>query len=97
MDEAEKLAQFLESFFHTDFYDEAIRMARDYVEDPRRTAEWDELARLVRERRLAEGQPLALVSHRANQALEDNTDDEAYRWLDLMVENVDSQDQIRSY
>ena len=46
------------------------------------------------ERAFSPGQPLHLVQHGANQALDENTDDEAYVWLDKMVANVERTDGV---
>lgn len=53
---------------------------------------WYRLAEAIKNRTFLPGQSLNLVHHGANKMLEENTDDEAYRWLDVFVENIDRTD-----
>jgi hypothetical protein len=47
---------------------------------------------LTDERKLLPGQPLALVNHKANQVIDETSDEEAYVWLDLMIRNIERAD-----
>lgn len=93
MSRDEQLRLFLRQFFDTERYDRAIEAARDRIaRDPEYAARWKLIGELIRSRGLAEGRALELVHHAANQVLEENTDDEAWAWLDRMVENIERSD-----
>lgn len=93
MSQLESLRLFLSQFFNQQQYSAAIVSARERVaSDATYREAWRGVRALIRERGLPTGQPLALVNHAANQMLDENTDAEAYRWLDLMVDNVDRAD-----
>lgn len=94
--------EFLESFlgiFNSEHYTTAIKNIRQSINsNPRRMEEWAKVSKLISLRGLPSGKPLALVHHISNQVLDDNTDEEAWRWLELMVVNVEQlNDKITSY
>jgi hypothetical protein len=88
------LRSFLTVYFPYEEYAAAIATARAAVARGDYGAHWDQIAASVRNRALAPGEPLRLVHQAANQVLDDNTDDEAYVWLDKMVENVERTDGV---
>ena len=55
---------------------------------------WPRIATTIKGRALAPGEPLRLAGIAANLALDDDSDAEAYRWLALMVENVEREDGV---
>jgi hypothetical protein len=47
---------------------------------------------------LESGEALMAVHEGANRVLDENTDEESYKWLDLMVKNVEREDgHIEAY
>lgn len=87
------LWDFLREFFNYEHYRVAIENARARVaEDPSYRARWQEIRETVTTRSLPPSEPLRLVNEGANQVLDENTDDEAYAWLDKMVANVERTD-----
>ncbi len=83
------MAEFLRTHFSNEDYAEAIEYLRYEVKNyqqPRDTL--DMILKNVKHRSLDSSQVMKLVNYFANQLLMDNTDEEAYRWLDLMIENV---------
>ncbi|MGB0389733.1 MAG: hypothetical protein ACPGWR_33350, partial [Ardenticatenaceae bacterium] len=60
--------------------------------------QWNEVVSIIQSRTLPAGEPLKLVHNEANQCTYENTDEEAYNWLDLMIANVTRVDgQIAPY
>lgn len=50
---------------------------------------------LIINKGLDKGEPLALIHNNANLPLDANTDDEAYKWLNVMLINsMGAQDEI---
>jgi hypothetical protein len=98
MEKRESLRLLLSQYFNYEFYLTAIERIRAALATGEISSErWGEIARLIRERRLDEGDALALVNHAANQAIDENSDAEAYAWLDLMVANVEGTGEIVEY
>ncbi len=95
MSDAHQLQTFLTRFFHTQFYSTAIEKARARIaSDAAQLDQWTRIKILIESRAMPAGAPLKLVHHYANQMIDDNTDDEAYAWLDLMVRNIDRTDGL---
>ncbi len=83
------LASLLRAYFCNEFYADGIQnLKNDIAKGGIRANAWETVVPAIRNRAFLPGQPLELVNHCANQLLEENTDAEAYRWLDLLVENV---------
>jgi hypothetical protein len=78
----------LGAFFKYNFYIEAIIQLRealknnDYYKD-----NWNSVIELVINRGLKAGEALSLLDNDANLPLHENSDEEAYRWLALMIIN----------
>lgn len=51
---------------------------------------WDDIKRIIGKRELKEGEAFGLLSIEANLPLNKNTDEEAYKWLELMIRNVEN-------
>lgn len=49
---------------------------------------WEAIVRLVINKEMAEGIPLQLIANAANLPLDEDTDEEAYKWLNLMLINA---------
>jgi len=88
---------FLREFFNYAWYDEGVERARAARAEESGAERWQRVRQAIAQRELPPGEPLRLVNEGANQVLDANTDEEAYKWLDLMLENVESDGQIRPY
>lgn len=98
MGSRESLRLLLSQFFNHEFYSTAIERLRAALASGEIGPErWEAITRLVRGRRLDEGDALTLVNHAANQAIDENTDEEAYAWLDLMISNVERSGEVVEY
>jgi hypothetical protein len=99
MEDYDDLWLFLREFFNYEHYTHAIQKIRQAVaNDPTYKMRWLRIADLIRKRSLLPGQPLTLLHEGANQVLYENSDEEAYNWLDKMVRNVEREDgEIESY
>ncbi|MGH8902354.1 MAG: hypothetical protein ACRDYA_11895 [Egibacteraceae bacterium] len=52
------------------------------------------MTEIIQNRGLASGEALYLVHNAANQVLDENSEEEAYVWLDKMVENINRDDGV---
>ena len=86
------LKDILIAHFWSEFYDVGIRKIREYKS--RHPQKWNEIKQIILDRLLNNGEALSVVHDGANQVLDENTEEEAYKWLDLFVENVDRDDGI---
>ena len=98
MKEIEILKSVLASNFHYSFYEDAILNIRSEINDiPHYRENWHDVIKFVLCRQFTEGEPLKIVQDDANLVLYDNTDEEAYRWLDLFLINVINSKEVISY
>ena len=95
MKEIEILKSVLASNFQYEFYENAIKNAKEeiitntyYIEN------WNDVIKHIIYRKLDKGQPLELINKTANLVLYENSDEEAYRWLDLFLINIAKIDDI---
>ena len=89
MKELEILKSILASNFHYSFYEDAIKNIRTEINATSNYKEnWNDVIKFILYRKFAKGEALKLVQDTANLVLYDNTDEEAYRWLDLFLINV---------
>jgi hypothetical protein len=90
----EEVANFLLWHFHDGHYNRGVELAREAVRDSRDyRVRWPRLAAIIRSRILRHGEPLRLLHHDANLPLDEDTDAEAYHWLDRMIRSVHRADQ----
>src|SRR5262249_51323410 len=92
------------SHFSDEWYGEGIRQLREMLELGRipMPGAHTFVRRPVRERLKQEiaarspppGDALEIVTHCANQALLETSDEEAYRWMDLAIRNAERTDGI---
>lgn len=96
MDNYQRISRFLVGYFADNWYARAIRDIRKNTSiNPE---DWPLIVEIIRNRDLLPGQLLSLVNNAANQLLYENSDEEAYFWLDLMVHNVErTDDEIEEY
>jgi hypothetical protein len=99
MKEIEILKSILATNFRYEFYDNAIKNAKIEIRNNSYYREnWNNVIELIISRRMIEGEPLRLIHDSANLAIYENTDTEAYRWLDLFLSNVAmTDDTVVSY
>ena len=82
-----KLKSILGEFFRDNFYKEAIINLRKSLEERNDYDTWEKIIWLIINKELEAGVPLALLHNTANLPLDDDTDEEAYKWLNLMLIN----------
>ena len=84
----EKLKSVLGEFFRDNFYSVSIKNLRKSLsENSNYRDSWEDIVRLIVNKDLEEGEPLKLLHNTANLPLDENTDEEAYKWLTLMLIN----------
>ena len=95
----ETTGHFLSRFFNTEHYSTAVRNARTAIaEEAACEQEFSIIKSAVNQRDFQPGQALKLVHESANQVLDENSESEAYWWLELMVKNIDKgQGEIEVY
>ena len=89
MTEAEsKLKSVLGEFFRDNFYSEGIKNLRKSLSENSSYREsWQDIVWLIVNKEMEEGVPIKLIHNTANLPLDENTDEEAYKWLNLMLIN----------
>ena len=98
MSVSDDLANLLTGYFHDEFYRDGIAALRRDILHPDTARRWKDTVSAIRNRALPPGDALHLVNYKANQVLEENTDEEAYIWLDQMIQNVERTDgRIEEY
>lgn len=92
--EAYSVAQsFLRGYFALDDYQWAVNELLANLNKSTLTRQsWEIVKANIENRVFRESEPLHLVWDGANQVLDENTDAEAYKWLDLFIENVERED-----
>jgi hypothetical protein len=90
------------SRFSDEWYGEGIRQLREMLELGRipmpgahtfvRRAALERLKQEIAARSLPPGDALEIVTHYANQALLENSDEDAYRWMELAIHNAERTD-----
>lgn len=79
--------------FIDEFYSEGVKNVRkDLNQNQSYKDNWSEIVRIVLNKELKDGQALDLIHNTANLPLYENSDEEAYRWLSLMLINVSGSD-----
>ena len=94
-DTYEQTFEFLQAYFY-DFSDrEAIEgIKHDIVNYPTTNMRWQIVKQAIQNREFEEGIALQLVHHAANRVIMENTEEEAYVWLDNMANNIDRIDGL---
>lgn len=81
-----KLKSVLSQFFRDQYYSQAVKELRKSLSNQSSYAEhWEQIVRMILAKELSN--PLDFVHNIVNQVLDDNSDDEAYKWLNLMLIN----------
>src|SRR5450755_3065246 len=86
---------FLREFFNYEFYEGAVKRAKQSIanEDSYKV-NWSIIRDAIQNHAYESGQPLSLVNEAANQVLDENSDTEAYVWLDKMRKNIERVDDL---
>ncbi|MFL0801864.1 MAG: hypothetical protein K6L80_15535 [Agarilytica sp.] len=93
-----KLIPILGECFRDKFYHEGIEELRILLSKKIRYFEtWESVVRCIAGRELEAGAALDLVHNSANLPLDENTEEEAYRWLTLMVYNAAKEPGTKIY
>ena len=88
-DPKEALKSILGGFFKYNFYKKGIIDLREALENtPYYKNSWDEVTIIILTKNLFEGEALSFMNNSANIPLFENTDEEAYNWLNLMLVNA---------
>ena len=89
------LRKLLGFYFRDEFYTTGIKAARTAIaENVEYRDAWPQIVEAITNRTLEPGEPLDLLIDGANLPLDDDTEDEAYLWLDKMVANLTRTDGI---
>jgi hypothetical protein len=78
-------------------YSEAILKLRELIEEENYRNHWNSVIELIIYRKFKKGEALSLIQNDANLLLYYNSDEEAYRWLDLMLINSLGKGEIIPY
>ena len=85
---------FLREFFNYRHYQEGIVDAKEKIrQNLLYSRRWSQISSAILNKTFWPGEPLILVGDGANQVLDENSDEEAYKWLDLMVSNIERKDE----
>lgn len=88
----EHLNSLLAKCFKYNRYAEAIAVARKCIsEDPYYRDHWESMKELIANRAIGPESAYDFFNRAANLALDENTNEEVYAWLDLMVLNLEKQ------
>jgi Mn-dependent DtxR family transcriptional regulator len=91
----EQLKGLLAEFFKYYKYKDAITKIKASKASGKLSEEvWDKIKNLINTRDLPKGQALSLIAFDANLPLDEDTDEEAYKWLDLLINNIDNNEII---
>lgn len=81
-----KLKSILSEFFRDKYYSQGVKELRNSLHSKSSYSEyWEQIARSILDKKLET--PLDLVHNSANQVLDENSDEEAYKWLNFMLVN----------
>lgn len=95
MNNLELIWQFLKQYFFNEYYKVAIdNIIKDNKIDPLCKKKWNTIVEIIKKKAFSKGEPLLLVCNGANQVLDENSDQEAYYWLEKMIDNVENRSPI---
>lgn len=76
-------------YFKDEFYEVSITNVRKAIKEKSYYGDnWDDIIRMILFKELPEGEALSILDEDGNLILHENSEEEAYRWLTLMVINV---------
>jgi hypothetical protein len=93
------LSNLLQECFGYYRYKKCIVLTKHALLEPQYLEHWEHIKQLIDKRKLETGIPLDLIHNAANLPLDENSDEAAYKWLDLFVRNVEttSDDDVVEY
>ncbi|CAL2083534.1 conserved protein of unknown function [Tenacibaculum sp. 190524A02b] len=81
-----KLKSILSEFFRDKYFSQGILELRESLNNNSSYSNyWEDVARLILNKEL--NNPLDLVHNSANQVLDENSEEEAYKWLNFVLLN----------
>jgi hypothetical protein len=97
--EKEVLAGILAEYFKPYKYSDAINKIRGVyqLEDSLLKKNWQKIKHLIEQEQFNENEPLHFILNHANLPLDENSDREAYKWLNLLIKNIESDNVINEY
>ena len=88
-DTVEALRSLIGRYFKDEFYNVSIVNVRNAIKvRPFYRDSWENIIKLILFKELPSGEALNILFEDGNLILHENSDEEAYRWLTLMVINV---------
>ena len=98
MDSLKILESALGNFFMYNHYRDGVMKLRESLKSERYYKDhWGDVITLIVYRKLPKGVALNLMDVSANLPLDENTDEEAYVWLTLMIVNSVSDEDVIEY
>lgn len=99
MKEKEVLAGVLAEYFKYYKYSDAIVKIRNVYNQQNSSLNinWDKIKKLIQNHLFDKGEALYYVAIHANLPLDEDSEEEAYKWLNLFVDNVESNSDIIEY
>lgn len=89
METLDLLKGVLGQFFRDEFYVEGVKNLRKSLRnEPTYSSSWTAITSIILSKELDDGQALYLLDNSANYPLYENSDEEAYKWLNLMLINA---------
>lgn len=86
----EQLKGLLAEYFKYAKYEDAIAKIRALKASGKLSEEaWNKIKNVINNRDLPKGQAFTLIAFDANLPLDEDTEDEAYKWLGLFIYNID--------
>ena len=84
---------------HSNYKEATIKFKKALTTREYYSLHWEGVKETILKRKLNRGEPLSLMNNSANLPLDENTDEEAYKWLDLMIKNIEckNEDDIVEY
>ncbi len=88
-DKVEALRRLIGRYFKDEFYNVSITNVRNAIKErPFYRDSWEDIIKLILFKELPSGEALNILFNDGNLILHENSEEEAYRWLTLMVINV---------
>lgn len=98
MNKKELLDGILCEYFTGYKYINAVEMIKDRLaHDPIFRSNWNIVSKSIKNHELSLEDVLNSVAYSANLSLDEDTGEEAYKWLSLFVENIENDNKIVEY
>ena len=94
MQEKEILNAILQEYFRGYKYKDAIHKIKEKLDRDSKFAEnWIDISDVIRKNEFEKEEAFNLVAFAANLPLDEDTDEEACKWLNLLVDNVEKMNE----